>query len=299
MGGASFLEIKVGEHGSVALMDCMPRLVAPGQTADSAIVEAARTSYGQGTKTVSEDRGLIRYLSRHRHTTPLEMVELKFRHVMPVFVARQWIRHRTANVNEYSARYSVVKDRYFRPDINSIRAQSKTNKQGSEGQVDDMTAQEFLAWLDKQAEGQKEYEKFVDRGIAREMARVGLPLTMYTEWYWKIDLHNLLHFLGLRLDSHAQQEIRDFSFPMFELIKPLVPFAAEAFLDYHPSMNALLLTAPDLEAIKGGELSNNVRELDEFLAKLPRLGMGNSPLSDKVTQRIAAIKKVSEQQYPK
>lgn len=599
MQGAGSLEIKVGEHGSVALMDVMPRLVPKGKLADFAIVQAARTSYGDGTKTVSEDRGLVRYLSRHRHTTPLEMVEFKFRQVMPVFVARQWIRHRTAclagntqltfdepsalkggrykssirtvaeifdrwqptanqtrpdkqrnelfkrdriqamnlrsvneetgeiyhthitdiwsngikktvkvffenglylqattdhlcftdkgwlkleealkldasfascgkktgfiseppiftqveldqevwapvllgyegryevsnlgrvrswvdytgeildqptlktitilddgyaavslskagksrvfhvhhlvlnsfqsavldaetrhldnnrqhnrienlawgtlqenvadrilsgcdqklcqtfqrpikvedgsdvevfdlsvsgpfhnflaggvfvhnSVNEYSARYSVVKDRYFRPSIENIRTQSKANKQGGEEPVDEMTATEFLAWLDHQAEGQQQYEKFCEKGIAREMARCGLPLTMFTEWYWKIDLHNLFHFLGLRMDNHAQQEIRDYSFPMFELIKPFVPDAAQAFLDYHPNMDAMLLTGPELQAINGGELPSNKRELEEFKAKLSRMGItkefGGGPmisLIDKITKRLA------------
>src|SRR5438067_1147837 len=148
MDGAARWEIKVDEHGLVALVDVMPRLAPIGKTADFAIVQAARVSYGEGTKQVNEDRGLIRYLARHRHTTPFEMVEFKFHHVMPIFVARQWIRHRTANVNEYSARYSVVQDRFYRPSIDNIRKQSATNRQGGEEPIDQATAQEFLAYLD-------------------------------------------------------------------------------------------------------------------------------------------------------
>jgi thymidylate synthase (FAD) len=271
--GLSFVEIKIGEHGSVALMDCMPRLVPEGTTCDQAIVQAARTSYGDGTEKKSDNTGLIRYLYRHRHTTPLEMVEFKFRHVMPVFVARQWIRHRTANVNEYSARYSVVKDRFYRPSVDDVRTQSKTNKQGSDDVVDVGTAEEFLKWLDSQEAQYKEYQSFVDKGIAREQARIGLPLTMFTEWYWKIDLHNLFHFLGLRMDSHAQKEIQDFAYPMFELIKPLCPIACQAFLDYHPNMGGMLLSAGDIAAIGGGPWPTNSREKGELLAKLDRMGI--------------------------
>src|SRR5438105_5966016 len=143
MDGAARWEIKVHDHGMVALLDVMPRLAPKGKTADFAIVQAARVSYGEGTKQINEDRGLIRYLFRHRHTTPSEMVEFKFHHVMPIFVARQWIRHRTANVNEYSARYSIVRDRFYHPDIDNVRKQSLTNRQGGEEPIDAVTAQEF------------------------------------------------------------------------------------------------------------------------------------------------------------
>src|SRR5215471_20781674 len=139
MGGSSRWEVKVHDHGMVALVDVMPRLVPAGKTADFAIVQAARVSYGAGTKQVNEDRGLIRYLARHRHTTPFEMVEFKFHHVMPIFIARQWIRHRTANVNEYSARYSVVKDRFYRPSTESVRKQSSVNRQGGDEPIDELT----------------------------------------------------------------------------------------------------------------------------------------------------------------
>jgi thymidylate synthase (FAD) len=273
MNGDGRWEIKVHDHGLVALVDVMPRLVPKGKTADSAIVQSARVSYGTGTKQVNEDRGLIRYLARHRHTTPFEMVEFKFHHVMPIFVARQWIRHRTANVNEYSARYSVVKDRFYKPTAELVRAQSKTNRQGGTEPMDPVTATEFLAYLDK-AEGlYADYEKLIEKGVAREIARIGLPVSGYTEWYWKIDLHNLLHFLSLRMDSHAQQEIRDYATAMFELIRPIVPIAAEAFLDYRTE--ALQLSRLEIAALKsGGPLAtDNKREQAEWEEKKVRLGL--------------------------
>src|SRR6478672_2805332 len=233
MGGSARWEVKVHDHGLVALVDAMPRFAPAGKTADFAIVQAARVSYGEGTKQVNEDRGLIRYLARHRHTTPFEMVEFKFHHVMPIFIARQWIRHRTANVNEYSARYSIVQDRYYRPDIANVRKQSQTNRQGGTEPIDNATAEEFLTWLDEVEQQHKKYEQFLEKGVTRELARIALPVSVYTEWYWKIDLHNLLHFLSLRMDEHAQQEIRDYADAMFELVRPIVRIAAEAFLDYN------------------------------------------------------------------
>src|SRR5437764_6160114 len=177
MGGDARWEVKVHEHGLVALLDVMPRFAPVGKTADFAIVQAARVSYGEGTKQVTEDRGLIRYLARHRHTTPFEMVEFKFHHVMPIFVARQWIRHRTANVNEYSARYSVVKDRFYRPSLESLRLQSATNRQGGNQQVDAMTADEFNRYLDAVEAHYADYQRMLDKGVARELARIGLPLS--------------------------------------------------------------------------------------------------------------------------
>src|SRR5438045_7862948 len=157
MAGSSRWEIKVHDHGLVALLDVMPRFAPVGKTADFAIVQAARVSYGEGTKQVNEDRGLIRYLARHRHTTPFEMVEFKFHHAMPIFVARQWIRHRTANVNEYSARYSVVRERFYHPSLTNVRKQSMTNRPGGDQPMDSATAQEFLDYLD---EVERSYEKY-------------------------------------------------------------------------------------------------------------------------------------------
>jgi thymidylate synthase (FAD) len=273
LGGAARWEVKVHDHGLVALVDVMPRLVPRGKTADFAIVQAARVSYGEGTKQVNEDRGLIRYLARHRHTTPFEMVEFKFHHVMPIFVARQWIRHRTANVNEYSARYSVVRDRFYHPSIENVRKQSASNRQGGTEPIDELTAKEFCDYLDRMEDSYKDYERLLEKGVAREIARIGLPASVYTEWYWKIDLHNLFHFLSLRMDEHAQQEIRDYADAMFALVRPIVPIAAEAFLDYN--FKSLHLSRLEVEALKrGGALaSDNKRENAEWEEKKKRLGL--------------------------
>jgi thymidylate synthase (FAD) len=273
MNGAARQEIKIHEHGLVALVDVMPRMVPVDKTADYAIVQAARVSYGQGTKKVTEDQGLIRYLARHRHTTPFEMVEFKFHHVMPIFVARQWIRHRTANVNEYSARYSVVQDRFYRPSAESLKQQSTTNRQGGGEQVDALTAEEFTKYLDAVEAHYADYQKMLDKGVSRELARIGLPLNIYTEWYWKIDLHNLLHFLSLRMDSHAQQEIQDYANAMFKLIQPIVPVAAQAYLDYY--LGSMKLSRLEIEAIRTGQplVTDNKRELAEWEEKRKTLGL--------------------------
>ncbi|MCB9845396.1 MAG: FAD-dependent thymidylate synthase [Phycisphaeraceae bacterium] len=285
MGGASRLEIGVLDHGFIALVDVMPRLVPQGQTADSAVVRAARVSYGEGTKKVSEDRGLIRYLMRHRHTTPFEMVEVAFHVAMPVFVARQWIRHRTANVNEYSARYSIVRDRFYRPGLEAVRKQSASNRQGGEEAFDlgddqqRATAEAFLAYIDRVEAGYPEYLSLTERGVSREMARIGLPQSVYTEWYWKCDLHNTLRFLSLRLDAHAQLEIRAYASAMMALLEPLAPHTLEAFRDYE--MGAMRLTRLEIEALKdamaggAGEIaSENKRERAEWEEKKGRLGVG-------------------------
>src|SRR4051794_21901957 len=273
MGGDSRWEVKVHDHGLVALLDVMPRFAPMGKTADFAIVQAARVSYREGTKQVNEDRGLIRYLMRHRHTTPMEMVEFKFHQVMPIFVARQWIRHRTANVNEYSARYSIVQDRFYHPSLENVRKQSTTNRQGGDERMDAATAQEFLDWLDSVEKNYERYEQLIEKGVSRELARIALPVSVYTEWYWKIDLHNLLHFLSLRMDPHAQQEIRDFANAMFALIRPIVPIAAEAFLDYHSQ--SMHLTRLEVEAIRSGKplATENKRESAEWEEKKKRLGL--------------------------
>jgi len=273
MGGSARWEVKVHDHGLVALIDVMPRLVPVGKTADFAIVQAARVSYGQGTKQINEDRGLIRYLARHRHTTPFEMIEFKFHHVMPIFIARQWIRHRTANVNEYSARYSVVRDRFYHPSIENVRKQSTVNRQGGDEPIDEMTAKEFGEYLDRVEAHYADYQKLMEKGVARELARIGLPVNVYTEWYWKIDLHNLFHFLSLRMDDHAQQEIRDYATAMFALIRPLVPIAAEAFLDYN--FGGMHLTRLEIEAIREGKPlgTENKRETAEWEAKRAKLGL--------------------------
>lgn len=274
MGGAARRQIRVHEHGFVALVDVMPRLAPEGQTADAAIVQAARVSYGAGTKKVHEDRGLIRYLLRHRHTTPFEMVEFKFHVAMPIFIARQWIRHRTANVNEYSARYSIVPDRFYVPKREDVRAQSTLNRQGGDEPIDDATADAFVSYLEKAEALHKDYLALTERGLARELARIGLPQSVYTEWYWKIDLHNLLHFLSLRIDPHAQKEIRDFGEAMLRLVEPIVPLTIEAFRDYR--MEALQLTRLEIEAIRAGSATiatDNKREQREWEEKRAKLGL--------------------------
>ena len=273
MGGSARWDVKVHDHGLVSLVDVMPRMAPAGKTADFAIVQAARVSYGAGTKQVNEDRGLIRYLARHRHSTPFEMVEFKFHHVMPIFVARQWIRHRTANVNEYSARYSIVKDRFYHPTPDNVRKQSASNRQGGEEPADPATAQEFLAYLDRVEKDYEQYQAFIDKGVAREIARIALPASVYTEWYWKIDLHNLFHFLSLRMDPHAQQEIRDYANAMYALIQPIVPIAAEAFVDYR--LDSMHLTRLEIDAIRSGQplATENKRETAEWEAKKKQLGL--------------------------
>ena len=217
--------IKCLDKGFVRLVDSMG--------GDDAIVQAARVSYGQGTSRVSQDRGLIRYLMRHRHTTPFEMVEFKFHCKMPIFVARQWVRHRTANINEYSLRYSEARDEFYTPDPEHIQFQSALNKQGRMGDVPAEMKQKVLDYFNEISERSfAMYTELNEAGIARELARAILPVNLYTEWYWKNDLHNLLHFIGLRSDSHAQYEIRVFSDAMAESVKAVAPFAWEAYQDY-------------------------------------------------------------------
>ena len=227
--------IPVLDHGFIRVIDYMGD--------DAAIVQAARVSYGKGTKKVNEDKGLINYLMRHWHSTPFEMCEIKFHIKLPIFVARQWIRHRTANVNEYSARYSVMDKEFYIPDPAQLAPQSKANHQGRGG--DTLTPAESARVLEilKQDSEQvySHYEELMnaDRegntldeeksGIARELARMNLTLNYYTQWYWKIDLHNLMHFLMLRADPHAQYEIRVYADAMIEILKAWVPFAYEAF----------------------------------------------------------------------
>ncbi len=247
---------------------------------DSSIVQAARVSYGAGTKKVHEDRGLIRYLIRHQHWTPIEMVEFKFHVKIPVFVARQWIRHRTANVNEVSARYTEMKDEMYLPPLQHISAQSKDNKQGRELQsFPEDVANDIQAIINESNERQYDvYQKLLELGVARELARTVLPVGHYTEWYWKIDLRNLMNFLALRLDPHAQWEIRVYAEAMAEIVKQVVPIAWEAFEDYilHSSHLSRYETEIVKEIVKNSSLNLEEiakekglkgRELTEFLSK--------------------------------
>lgn len=247
---------------------------------DSSIVQAARVSYGAGTKKVHEDRGLIRYLIRHQHWTPVEMVEFKFHVKIPVFVARQWIRHRTANVNEVSARYTEMKDEMYLPPLQHISAQSKDNKQGRELQsFPEDVANDIQAIINESNERQYDvYQKLLELGVARELARTVLPVGHYTEWYWKIDLRNLMNFLALRLDPHAQWEIRVYAEAMAEIVKQVVPIAWEAFEDYilHSSHLSRYETEIVKEIVKNSSMNLEEiakdkglkgRELTEFLSK--------------------------------
>jgi len=216
---------------------------------DGAIVQAARVSYGKGTKSVNMDRELIRYLMRHRHTSPFEMVEFKFHVKLPIFVARQWIRHRTANVNEYSGRYSEMKNEFYLPELDQLRHQSEMNRQARGSKhLHKKDAKTILKKLEKTQQLLfDEYEYFLAKDLARELSRINLPLSTYTEWYWKIDLHNLLHFLRLRMDWHAQYEIRVYAEKIVELIKPIVPMTYQAFEDY--TVNSISFSKQEIDVL--------------------------------------------------
>jgi len=232
-----YKQFPVLDKGFVRVIDYMG--------SDQSIVQSARVSYGQGTKKLRQDQGLINYLMRHRHTTPFEMCEIKFHIKLPIFIARQWIRHRTANVNEYSARYSVLGKEFYVPSKENLCTQSETNKQGRAETLSDSEANRVLEIIkDDSLKCYDHYEEMLNtdpegnvldanrQGLTRELARMNLTLNYYTEWYWKIDLHNLLHFLALRVDSHAQYEIRMYAEAMLDIVKAWVPLAYEAFKDY-------------------------------------------------------------------
>jgi thymidylate synthase (FAD) len=214
------------DHGFVALVDYMG--------SDEDVERAARVSYGYGTRKVSQTRGLVRYLRRHAHTTPSEMVELKFHCAMPIFVARQFIRHRTANVNEYSGRYSLMPLLFYKPDAPQFALQSRVNNQGREERPASpaLYTEAIRRWEALRESAADTYGWLVDEDVARELARIDLPLSTYTQWYWKIDLHNLLHFLRLRVDPHAQWEIQEYGRVMAGMLKRVAPLSYEAWLDY-------------------------------------------------------------------
>jgi len=274
------LYFPVLDHGFVALVDYMG--------SDEDVERAARVSYGYGTRRTSQTRGLIRYLRRHRHTTPSEMVELKFHCAMPMFVARQWIRHRTASVNEYSGRYSLLPLLFYRPERAQFSAQSASNRQGRSGAPLDAVYDEAIArWERLRRQASDDYEWLVTRDVARELARIDLPVSAYTQWYWKVDLHNLLHFLSLRVDPHAQYEIRAFARVMAGMLQRVAPLSFEAWCDYE--FRGTTLSRGELEAVRrlvrpedGGlvgsaervgpealaALGLSAREIEELLAKL-------------------------------
>ena len=257
-------EIKVLDHGFVRLVDYMG--------SDARIVQTARVSYGEGTKTLREDAGLIDYLLRHEHTSPFEHVIFEFHAKMPIFVARQWIRHRTARLNEISGRYSVIKDEFYVPDSSSINFQNKDNKQGrAVDDVPDNLKDKVISILSKDQEAvYKNYEEMIDDDIARELARINLPLSTYTEWYWQMDLKNMFHFLKLRMDHHAQWEIQEYGRAMAKIVKAVCPLAYESFEKH--MVNGARFSEHELSAIRlmldGKENPLEGRRLKEFEQKL-------------------------------
>ena len=262
--------LPVLDHGFVRVVDYMGD--------DGAVVQAARVSYGAGTRKVREDAGLIRYLMRHRHTTPFEMCELKVHVKLPIFVARQWIRHRTANVNEYSARYSILDKEYYVPAPAHLAEQSATNRQGRAGAIEPDMAARIIELLREDAErchgdylwllNEDDAGNPVDPGrprLARELARMNLTLNTYTQWYWKIDLHNLLHFLALRADPHAQHEIRAYAEVMLDIVRRWVPLTYGAFADYR--LGAAEISATGLTVVRRLLAGEPVTQADSGLSK--------------------------------
>jgi thymidylate synthase (FAD) len=277
-----YTALPVLDHGFVRVVDYMGD--------DAAVVQAARVSYGKGTRRLREDAGLINYLMRHRHTTPFEMCEIKYHVKLPIFVARQWIRHRTANVNEYSARYSILDKEFYLPAPEHLAAQSESNRQGRGALLEGREAARVLELLRGDAEAT--YAHYQDMlnlddegkerdpnraGLARELARMNLTLNVYTQWYWKTDLHNLLNFLSLRADAHAQYEIRAYAEAMIDTVQRWVPACHDAFVQYR--LGAVTLSAKALEAVKrmlAGETVSaetvglSKREWSELMAALGR-----------------------------
>jgi thymidylate synthase (FAD) len=269
--------IRVLDHGFVRIIDYMGN--------DAAIVQAARVSYGKGTKKLTEDRGLIRYLMRHHHTTPFEMAEIKLHVKLPIFVARQWIRHRTANVNEYSARYSILDNEFYVPAAEHLAAQSPANRQGRGSVLEGDEAARVLSILIDDAE--RAYSHYLEmlnedsksqarnpdrRGVARELARMNLPVSFYTQWYWKIDLHNLMNFLRLRADAHAQYEIRSYAKVILDIMEAWVPITHDAFVEYQLESASLSSTARQVlrrllsgEKVTKANSGLSAREWDELL----------------------------------
>jgi thymidylate synthase (FAD) len=265
-----FTPLPVLDHGFVRVIDYMGD--------DAAVVQAARVSYGKGTKRVNEDRGLIQYLMRHRHTTPFEMCEIKYHVKLPIFVARQWIRHRTANVNEYSARYSILDNEFYLPEAEHLAVQSTSNRQGRGSSLPPDEAARVLDLLREDSLrsyrdyaymlNEDESGKAVDEsrsGLARELARMNLSLNFYTQWYWKTDLHNLLGFLSLRADAHAQYEIRVYADAMIDTLERWVPLVAEAFRQYR--IGGAQLSANALAVVKKMLAGENVDQASSGMSK--------------------------------
>jgi thymidylate synthase (FAD) len=247
------------DHGFIRVVDYMGD--------DGAVVQAARVSYGKGTRKTSDDRGLVRYLMRHRHTTPFEMAELKLHVKLPIFVARQWIRHRMASINEYSARYSVLDREFYLPRPEDLAVQSRDNKQGRGETLTAEQAAQVLHLLRRDAEqSYQSYESLMnEHDLARELARMDLPVNYYTQWYWKIDLHNLFHFLSLRMDRHAQYEIRVYAEAIGAVVAAWVPLCWEAFVDYR--RDGVSFSGPALKVIRRMLSGETVEQSESGLSK--------------------------------
>jgi len=259
-------EIKVLDKGFVRLVDYLG--------GDQRIVQAARVSYGSGTKSFRQDRGLIHYLLRHEHTSPFEQVILTFHTKMPIFVARQWVRHRTARLNEISGRYSVMKDEFYIPLPDEVCVQSADNKQGSGDPLPFDAAQAIIRQFEEDYKLlYSRYESLLEKDVARELARIVLPLSLYTEWYWQIDLHNLFHFLRLRMDAHAQKEIRVFAEAMAQCAQAVAPLAYEAFEEH--VLNSIRFSREECAALAamldGRSPVLEGRKAAEFEAKVLKL----------------------------
>ena len=272
------------DHGFVRVVDYMGN--------DSSIVQAARVSYGKGTKKVNTDSGLIKYLMRHWHSTPFEMCEIKYHVKLPIFIARQWIRHRTANVNEYSARYSILDKEFYLPDTKNLAAQSQSNRQGRGNVLEGDQATKVLNLLKNDAEQTyKNYEEMLNErydgsvidenkiGLARELARMNLTLNTYTQWYWKTDLLNLMNFLRLRADSHAQYEIRAYADAMLETVKKWVPITYDAFIDYR---------------VGGFEVSSKGKKVIQSMIKGEEIDIDKSELSKREWNELMEVLDLKE-----
>jgi thymidylate synthase (FAD) len=271
--------IPILDHGFIRVVDYMGN--------DNSIVQAARVSYGRGTKTGSKDAALIHYLLRHRHTTPFEMCEIKLHVKLPIFVARQWVRHRTASINEYSARYSILDGEFYVPNADNMAAQSPENRQGRSQVLPADQANKIAKLLSENAErnfenyhymlNESESGQILDQnrvGLARELARIGLPLSTYTQWYWKIDLHNLLTFLRLRVDQHAQYELRQYAEKILEIVRAWVPVTYEAFLEHQ---------------LHSAQLSHSAVKVVRRLLEGERLTQADSGLSSREWKEMMRI----------
>lgn len=259
-------ELKVLDKGFVRLVDYLG--------GDQRIVQSARVSYGSGTKSYRQDRGLIHYLMKHWHTSPFEQVQLTFHTKMPIFVARQWVRHRTARLNEISGRYSIMRDEFYLPEPGQVCYQSASNKQGRSEALPQEEAEAVISAMQEEQAGMyKSYEGLLERNVARELARANLPNSLYTEWYWQIDLHNLFHFLKLRMDAHAQYEIRVYAEAMAQCAKAVAPIAYEAFEEH--ILGSVSFSRAECEALaaklSGQPIALEGRTLSDFESKLAKI----------------------------